>query len=179
MKKVFLALAACICLYGCEEAELAMPFLVFDRAAYEEAQTSWDAQGITSYSFDITVYMNPPMDPYRITVTEGEITGLEVIGEPRWSKEKSEENKAWVEDFIRSDLGTVPLLFAWIEKSREDAIRSLATLHKGQSIRFIVQYNKQYGYPEYMTSSISGPAEAPPPEGDGFEYTITNFKPLP
>jgi len=97
--KVSVAAMACVLLAGCpfmEPPTQRLPNLVFDHVAFGKSRAAWEAQGIASYSFDTSEFSSSfgPGPVFRVTVTDGEVAGLEVIDYGRWDEEGREEMMA-------------------------------------------------------------------------------------
>jgi len=136
--------------------------VVFDRAAFNRARSAWEAQGITSYTFEM---LDAPWDPWlRITVMGGEVVRLEEVGAEKYG------NVLYRWSGLMGIRGTVPLMFEWIE-GRYRAL--LANLEPSSAYRFyiIVRYNADYHFPERFGSAMEG-------EDGGGQTTLRNFQPL-
>ena len=173
MKKIIIAVTACMLLYGCN-LFLAQPTVEFNRTAFDRAQTAWEAQGITSYTFEAREFPGTPLPFFRITVTDGEITDVENIDEWfYWLDENPEALETYVASIKR--MGTIPAVFDWIAYQYNAYRARLGTLERGESFRVDVTYNEVYNFPEMVSLSISSPR---PINGGWSYFEIRNFQPI-
>jgi len=165
MKKITITVTICVLPYflllsGCVLS------LSFDRGAFDRAWAAWEAQGITSYTFEISQFRGgSPSPSFRITVMDGETTDVKsTCHTMNWW---SDESRAAEYDRIRTTKGTIPAVFDWIE-SLYETFRNTNTSVK-------VTYNAEYHFPEYVsTSTIS---LEPIIGGDNF-FRVRDFQSL-
>jgi len=168
MKKTMLVLAACIIMSGCGVFAPGAPYLVFDREAFRNARADWQWHGLASYTFEASEFRGVPGPFFRMTVTEGEITDIELVGE--WDWWSGEQHQADDFDRIRR-VGTIPAVFDRIEALRREAVEQLDRLPDGTRVSLDVKYDERHGFPREVTSSTSG--------HDGYYHLVLrNFQPL-
>jgi len=172
MKKIIIAVTACMLLYGCN-LFLAQPTVEFNRTAFDRAQAAWEAQGITSYTFEAREFVGGPLPFFRITVTDGEVTKVENIDEwPYWSDENLDIYFSRIKE-----RGTIPIVFDWIAHQYNAYRASLGTLERGQSFYIRVTYNGEYHFPEEVNMGIS--SSYPNLINGGWSmFEIRNFQPI-
>jgi len=164
-KMLVVTVAVCTLLYACDIDS--PPRVNFDLEALHQARNKWEAQGISSYTFEVFEFWAGPQPIFRITVTEGEIADIEVVDD----KHENEENIAYALERIRA-LGTIPAIFDDIEILYEEALRKLPQLEKQARITCQVKYNEAYGFPEEVRYSVSFV------DGGFYSITVRNFRHL-
>ena len=142
MLKLSIAIiAAGLCITGCEKS-MSLPYVIFDRAAWEFNRAAWEAQGITSYTFEGLDQNN--QSHARITVTDGQITSIEKFHENYdfWGNP--------IPPIVGEKWGTVPDIFDWIASKYEEYHSKLNDLPKGDRFWFEIKYNMHFHYPEMI-----------------------------
>jgi len=89
MRKIAIAITACILLLGCDAGNELFQLgysdnlprssrheVIFDWGAFEYAKAAWEAQGITCYTFEVWAHAFPHRIISRITVIDGEIADI-------------------------------------------------------------------------------------------------------
>jgi len=167
MKKTLTLLAACVLLSGCE-LFLAHHRIEFNEAAFNRARSAWEAQGITSYTFETSGFSAGPWPVFRITVVDGEFTSLEPIDAGTW------QNLDVFEDMIM-ERRTIPMVFDQIAARYRRARANPPRVGYRYSIG--VAYNAEYHFPESV-STTGVVSTRRPVDGGWGNFTIKNFRPV-
>ena len=178
MKKTLIVVAAvtvCVFLYGCSPyaesmdpdpgfnrpVQLPRNLSAFDRYAFENARSGWEAMDITCYTFEVH-YLREHFLPYffRITVRKGETTDIEYI---RWTSGRylcDVSRDSWINRTFQM-WGTIPKVFGSIEAEYQNIWRSVFTgvsvgIRDGfccdafATVHFDVTYDAEYHVPLRM-----------------------------
>ncbi|MCL2558417.1 MAG: DUF6174 domain-containing protein [Treponema sp.] len=182
MKKVLLAAMVSALLYACDSDPqsdpLPAPRLAFDGTAFESARLDWNSFGITDYTFEVDEFHAGPKPIFRVTVRDGEISSIEVVGKEwmydansQYDGDRPEQDMARIRE-----IGTIPAIFDWIDSLREAHVRRLSSAEKGVVYTLNVTYNNEHGFPEKVKSSISSLDSSRQPDGGYYYLRISNFR---
>ena len=153
MRKVITAVTACVFLYGCNlNDDAGYSRVVFDTAAFDRALTAWNAQGITSYTFEASEFRAGPQPAFRVTVENGETVSIE-LDRLHWSQEMYD---MYLED-IRTRFATIPAIFDWISDIHSEAVADLRAGGLRFGLRIGVTYNAGYHFPQSASFGTIAP----------------------
>jgi len=173
MGKLLITAMVCIFLFACKPPEEDRPRLVFDKAAFERERAAWEAQGITSYTFEIREFFSAGPGPHiQITVTDGKITDIENLIDDEWSDLERYDPSRLVNGW-----GTISSVYDRIAERYANALAYIDN-YKEDEYRYIhIKYNPRYHYPEEVSEGRNSYTQ--PMIGGYGHYFIYDFQPAP